>query len=101
MAIKKVELEKLNSKQDNNRVENNKRIELKRRLFALGYLPPLNTVIRYDNQYVVYLNFGKNFRIRADHPSYEGSHLLGHEGNLGCYAYYRYATKSEIESVKK
>lgn len=31
---------------------------------------------------------GKQFRINSDHPSVWGSHLLGHEGSMGCYVYY-------------
>jgi Domain of unknown function (DUF5710) len=31
---------------------------------------------------------GNSFKINADHPSTEGSHLLGHEGENGAYHYY-------------
>ena len=36
-----------------------------------------------------YSGKGKSFRINEDHPSTEGSHLLGHEGEMGEYHYYK------------
>lgn len=66
-----------------------------RMLFPLGDSPPLNHPIRHGADVVVFEGHGKTFRINADHPSIHGAHLLGHEGELGAYFYYRDATEVE------
>lgn len=45
-------------------------------------------IARYIPAGAVVDEFGKSFRISDDHPSLHGSHLLGHEGEMGCYCYY-------------
>lgn len=70
-----------------------------RALFPLSDLPPFNKPVRWYGQVVVFESSGKSFRISEDHPSVEGSHLLGHEGDLGCYCYYREATADEIAAL--
>jgi hypothetical protein len=54
-----------------------------RKLYAHGQEAPK----KIDGGWV-FTGYGKSFRITEDHPSFEGSHLLGHEGDLGRYAYY-------------
>lgn len=38
---------------------------------------------------MTYTGSGNPFRISEDHPSTEGSHLLGYEGEMGAYHYYK------------
>lgn len=72
-----------------------------RDLFAMSCLPPLrNPTRRLAKQVVVYTTFGTPFRIDDEAPSIHGSHLLGHEGEQGCYAYYRDATPEEIAALE-
>ena len=47
-----------------------------------------------------YSGKGKSFRINEDHPSTEGSHLLGHEGEMGEYHYYK-KTPTNLTSQKQ
>ena len=70
-----------------------------RSLYPLGSLPPLHTPIRQGDAWIVYEGYGKDFRIGEDDPSCYGSHLLGHEGDYGCYCYYREATPAEAEAA--
>lgn len=72
-----------------------------RRLFPVSALPPLDTPYRAGGGYVVFTGFGQPFRITEDHPSMHGSHLLGHEGETGRYAYYRPATEDEITEARQ
>lgn len=74
-------------------------VRQRRALFPLFDLPPFNKPVRWYGQVVVFESSGKSFRISEDHPSVEGSHLLGHEGDLGCYCYYREATADEIAAL--
>ena len=72
-----------------------------RTLYALSQLPSLNAPVRQnkyrqDSKLIVYTNTGKPFRISEDDPSCFGSHLLGHEGEMGRYCYYREATAEEV-----
>jgi hypothetical protein len=73
-----------------------------RRLYPLGDLPNLNAPVRLSaDRVVVFEGTGRQFRIGENHPSYEGSHLLGHEGEQGCYCYYREATEDEIATLER
>ena len=47
-------------------------------------------------RWIVFDNVGQSFNINTDHPSTNGSHLLGHEGEKGAYYYYRDARPDEI-----
>lgn len=67
----------------------------RRVLLPLDDSPKLNRPVRHGGRVVVFEGHGKTFRINADHPSIHGSHLLGHEGDLGAYFYYRDATEDE------
>lgn len=69
-------------------------------LVALSHRPALNAATRWYGQTVVFTGFGKSFRISEDAPSYSGSHLLGCEGEQGCYAYYRQASADEIAALE-
>lgn len=69
-------------------------------LVALSHRPALNTTTRWYGQIVVFTGFGTSFRISEDAPSYSGIHLLGCEGEAGCYAYYRPATEAEIAALE-
>ena len=74
-------------------------------LYALSQIPRLNVPVRLnerrrDSKVVVFTGTGKPFRISEDDPSSLGSHLLGHEGERGCYCYYREATADEIADVE-
>lgn len=68
-----------------------------RLLYPISDTPPLNKVIKSGSKYIVFTGYGKKFKISEDDPSIHGSRLLGHEGDYGCYCYYRYATDDEIE----
>lgn len=71
-----------------------------RALFPLSNQPPLNRPVRWYGQVIVFESRGKSFRIDENHPSVFGSHLLGHEGDYGCYCYYRKATPDEITTLE-
>lgn len=58
-----------------------------RRLFALGQQPPASVTV--DGRSLALTGRGRAFPIGADDPSVHGEHLLGREGSLGSYAYYR------------
>lgn len=51
---------------------------------------------RLGEQVVVVESYGKPFRITDEHPSTHGSQLLGYEGDLGHYVYYRLASSEEV-----
>jgi hypothetical protein len=70
-------------------------------LCVFGQIPAMNRPIEFGDKIVVFERLGRNVRIDDDHPSYEGNHLLGHEGELGIYCHYRLATEQEIESFKR
>jgi len=69
-------------------------------LYPLGDLPPQGVPIRLGERWVVYYDRGRDFRISEDDPSCFGAHLLGHEGESGCYCYYREATPEETEQAE-
>ena len=71
-----------------------------RRLYPVSARPALNVPIRLGTTAVVFTGYGQPFRISEDHPSIHGSHLLGHEGSRGCYAYYRPASEDEIQALE-
>lgn len=64
-------------------------------LFPLSALPPLHVPVALGSSIVVFEDTGKVFRISEDAASLHGHQLLGHEGERGCYAYYRPATEDE------
>lgn len=62
--------------------------------------PALNRPVRlHGSVVVVFTSFGKQFRIGDEDPSVYGSHLLGHEGEWGHYAYHRPATETEVQEL--
>lgn len=71
----------------------------KRALYPLSQAPGLGVACRLGGEVVVFTGRGKAFPIDADHPSVWGSHLLGHEGDLGAYHYYRLATDDESAAL--
>lgn len=71
-----------------------------RRLYPVSARPALNVPMRLWTTAVVFTGYGQPFRISEDHPSIHGSHLLGHEGSRGCYAYYRPASEDEIKALE-
>jgi|GEM_PF-5734615 len=71
-----------------------------RALYPLCDLPPLDTPVRRYNSVIVYTDYGKRFRIDGDMPCIWGAHLLGHEGDWGCYCYYREASVAEIAEME-
>lgn len=70
-----------------------------RQLWPVALLPALGKVMRAGGQVVAVEGYGKRLKITEDHPSYEGSHLLGYEGSMGCYVYFRPATPAEAEAA--
>jgi hypothetical protein len=66
-----------------------------RALYPVANLPEMNIPVRRYGKVVVFTGAGNKFRISEDHPSIFGSHLLGYEGDYGCYCYYRDATAEE------
>jgi hypothetical protein len=73
----------------------------RRTLFAVGGGPALNCPVRRGATVRVYTSVGKTFRIDENAPSVYGSHLLGHEGDLGCYYYWREATADEVAELER
>ena len=70
-------------------------------LYPIKNLPATNRPTRLrGGRVVVFESTGKKFFINEDHPSYEGSHLLGHEGEYGCYCYYRVASSEEVAALE-
>lgn len=70
-------------------------------LYPLSMIPQLNVPTKRGDKLVVFTGTGKSFRIDESHPSIGGSHLLGHEGEMGAYAYYREATEEERERYEQ
>lgn len=67
-----------------------------RRVMFPQYSKPAIGDIQYVNgKASVVTGYGKVFKISEDDPSIHGSHLLGHEGEMALYAYYRDATEEE------
>jgi hypothetical protein len=80
--------------------ENKKPKSKSRILLSLSQPVPFDVPmenIRNRDQVIVYTNHGKPFMIDEDAPSVAGSHLLGCEGELGAYFYYREADEKEKE----
>ena len=69
-------------------------------LFPVSDLPPVGQPMRFHGKAVVFESFGKPFVIDENAPSLHGSHLLGHEGEMGRYAYYREATPEEAAALQ-
>ncbi|GAP37911.1 hypothetical protein ISF6_4105 [Piscinibacter sakaiensis] len=72
-----------------------------RRLYPLSVLPPVGAVLRSASQVLTVEGHGKSFVIDEGAPSVHGSHLLGHEGSRGAYAYCRAATAEEIAALEE
>lgn len=68
-----------------------------RALFPVSDLPQTGSSARWQGQVVIFENTGKHFTISKKHLEYEGEHLQGHEGQEGCYVYFREATAQEVE----
>ncbi len=68
---------------------------LRRHLYPISNPPKLDQPVEFQGEIYVYDKPGKTFEIDENHPSYLGSHLLGHEGGRGAYYYYRPATADE------
>lgn len=69
-------------------------------LFPLSTMPRMGVPVTWRGRTVVFESKGEPFRINEDHPSMHGSHLLGHEGDRGAYAYYRDATPEEVQGMQ-
>lgn len=69
-------------------------------LFPVSRMPVMGKPVRWRDRVLVFTGTGEKFRIHEDHPAVHGSHLLGHEGELGAYAYYRTATADEIAALE-
>lgn len=84
--------------------EERAKVQEKRRkmriLFPNSMAPIMGRPIRRGEGVIVFESAGKSFRIGEDHPSFDGSHLLGHEGDYGSYYYYREATDDEISALE-
>lgn len=93
------EREQERSRREFQRAERAQRTHKPRDLYPVSRRPPLNVPVRHGKSVVVYESYGQSFRISEDHPSMYGSHLLGYEGEAGCYCYYREATAAEVEDL--
>lgn len=69
-------------------------------LFPLSAMPRMGVPVTWHGRTVVFVDKGAPFRIDENHPSLHGSHLLGHEGDRGAYAYYRDATPEEVQGMQ-
>jgi len=67
----------------------------------LDRMPEAGVPVRMFGHAVVVEGFGKPFRVDEDMPSYGGAHLLGHEGERCCYAYWRDATAEEVAALEE
>lgn len=72
-----------------------------RELHPLTRAPAMGVPYRRRDRVIVFERAGKRFEIDDSHPSIEGSHLLGHEGEWGAYYYYRPATATEIADLER
>jgi len=72
---------------------------LNRTLVAMTDMPAMHTPVRHGDHIVVFEKRGTSFRINEDHPSLHGEHLLGREGDPGCYVYWRMASEEEIADL--
>ena len=88
LAALEAEIERNSAKEQQAAAEKIERRQ-NRILFPVSALPAMNTPVQHGGATLVFESAGKSFRISEDHPSIEGSHLLGHEGELGCYCYYK------------
>lgn len=71
----------------------------RRVLWPLSLAPAIGRPCRWAGVAIVYTGSGQPFRISDEHPSLGGSHLLGHEGAIGAYFYYRAATEDETAAL--
>lgn len=71
----------------------------RRTLYPVAQRPALHLPTRLHGGGVVFEGYGKAFRIDESHSSAGGYHLLGHEGEPGCYCYYRPATEEEVAQL--
>lgn len=81
--------------------EQHKQLRSRRVLYPTSSKPGLHAPVRLGSQVVVFESYGKAFRIDENAPSVGGSHLLGHEGELGCYCYYRLADTNETRILEE
>ena len=88
LAALEAEIERNSAKEHQAKAEKIERRQ-NRILFPVSAMPAMNTPVQHGGATLVFESAGKSFRISEDHPSIEGSHLLGHEGELGCYCYYK------------
>lgn len=71
-------------------------------LFPNSKLPEFNKVVKLEGYgKIVFTDNGKSFPIPDDAESFGHSYAAGYDGELGCYCYYREATKAEKAEAKK
>lgn len=70
-----------------------------RRLYPVSQLPSIGETLALQGKVMVVTGYGSPRTIDDDAPSINGSHLLGHEGERGRYAYLREATPEEAEEA--
>lgn len=63
--------------------------------------PPMGEAVRLNGQPIVFISRGDTVLITDDHPSCEGEHLLGSEGQYGAFYSYRDATDKEKEGLEQ
>ena len=68
----------------------------RRVLFPVSTAPELNTPVNFGGKTITFTKRSGSKFIHEDSPSYEGSHLLGHEGERGVYLSYNPADVQEI-----
>lgn len=88
------------AEQARQRVERRAELTTRRILYPVSGIPALNVPRRVEGGTVVFTGTGKRFRIDENHPSMGNPHLLGHEGSLGCYCYFRDATEEEVRELE-
>lgn len=71
-------------------------------LFPISKLPEFNKVVKLEGYgKIVFTDKGKSFPIPDDAEAFGHSYAAGYDGDLGCYCYYREATKAEKAEAKK
>ncbi len=78
------------------REQERKTLRARRRLYPVSDLPKMGVAVSSGGGAIVFESTGKHFCIDNNAPSIHGSHLLGYEGDLGCYVYFRPATEDEM-----
>lgn len=100
-AAKQEQWDKERAERQKERMNNRAEVNKRRILFPLSAFPDLNRPVMMHGRPVVFTGSGAKFRINGDHSSLFGHHLLGYEGDMGAYVYFRDATDDEVAKMEE